>query len=159
MTKELRRQPNLRHYRSDRVPHLRRFTPDDFTIYAPSAATQFLDVNVTLPGGLRNVLVTIEPLFAANDPQSTMWELFYSTDLIALELSVVAYKITNNTTAFFRSTAKIAAAVDASSGNIRVVVRVRCGVGPSGPLTQAGVGGTLAPNMRTVPTVQDLGPA
>lgn len=137
------------------------YTPNDFTIAAPSAAAAFLDVNVTLPTGgtgIRNVLVSIEPLFAANDPQGTMWELFYSTDLIALEVPVEAYKISNNTSSFFRSSAKIVAAVDASSGSIRVQVRVRCTtVGPA--LTQAGVGGTLAPDMRTVVTVQDLGPA
>jgi hypothetical protein len=133
------------------------FTPNDFTIAAPSAATPFLDVNVTLPGGLRNILISIDPVFAANDPQGTMWELFYSTDLIALESSVVAYKITNNTAAFFRSSAKLAAAVDASAGSVRVVLRVRCTTLGT-LLTQAGVGGTLAPTMRTFVTVQDLGP-
>jgi len=133
------------------------FTPNDFTIAAPSAATPFLDVNVTLPGGPRNILISIDPVFASNDPQGTMWELFYSTDLIALESSVVAYKITNNTAAFFRSSAKLAAAVDASAGSVRVILRVRCTTLGS-PLIQVGNGGTLAPTMRTFVTVQDLGP-
>lgn len=137
------------------------FTPNEFTINAPTAATIFLDVNVTLPGGLRNVLISIDPIFASPDPPGlpTQWEIYYSTDLILIESPVYVYKIAANPpTAMFRAPVKLTAAVDATSGVVRVTLRVRCPSPSAAPLIQVGAGGTIAPNMRTIVTVQDLGP-
>ena len=118
------------------------FTPDDFTIYAPSRGDAIPRCQCHLA---RAVCATssspssrcLPPMFR----NGTMWELVYTlTDLTRrCELSVVAYKITNNDDRVFSLDGKIYAAVDASSGNIRVVVRVRCGVAPSGPLTSGRV--------------------
>lgn len=134
------------------------YTPNEITI--TGAAQFFLDVNFPMPAtGLRNILVTVDPIFASNDPPGTStWQLIYATPLIVLESPVLAYKLGNEVSAFIRAPAKFSAAVDASAGTVRVQLAVRM-VGAGGTLTQVGVGGTIAPSMRTLVTVEDLGPA
>lgn len=133
------------------------YTPNEITIGATAAT--FLDVNFPMPGlGLRNILVTINPVFASSDPPgTTTWQVIYGTALIPLESMVIAYKLGADATGFIRATAQFAAAVDASTGTVRVLLNLRLS-GSGGPLTQVGVGGTIAPTMRTIVTVQDLGP-
>lgn len=134
------------------------YTPNEITIVG--TATTFLDVNFPIPPtGLRNVLVTVTPIFASNDaPGTSTWQVIYATPLVALESPVLAYKLGSDATGFIRAPAVFTAGVDASSGTIRVLLNARLS-GPGNPLTQVGVGGTIAPNMRTIVTVQDLGAA
>jgi hypothetical protein len=58
----------------------------------------------------------------------------------------------------FRGVAKLTAAVDASPGTVRVLLNARVTAGPA-TLVQVGAGGTVAPTMRTLVSIQDLGPA
>jgi hypothetical protein len=134
------------------------YMPDELTLN--TTYSFFLDVNFPIPAtGLRTVLVTVDPIFASNDPPGvTSWQVFYETNLIALESTTVAFKMNSDPTGFIRAPAKITAAVDASAGVIRVLVAGRV-VPDSGSLIQVGVGGTIATTMRTLVSVQDLGPA
>jgi hypothetical protein len=133
------------------------YLPNEVTL--SSAAQTFLDINFTMPAtGLRNILVTINPAYASNDPAGAQpWQVIYATGLIAYESSVVAYKFTADPTSMVRSIAQFTAVVDATPGQVRVLLSARL-VGAVGALVQVGVGGTIAPNQRTVVTVQDLGP-
>jgi hypothetical protein len=133
------------------------YMPNELSL--TTAAQTFLDVNFPIPAtGLRSILVTITPAFASADPPGTQpWQVIYATGLIAFESSVVAYKFTNDATSLLRSTAQFTAAVDATPGQVRVLLTARLAAA-SGSLIQIGEGGTIAPNMRTIVTVQDLGP-
>jgi hypothetical protein len=135
------------------------YQPVEITISA--AALTFLDVNFPMPAGgsgIRNIGVSIDPIFASTDPVGTIWELTYASNLIALVSTLVAYKMTSNSTGIFRTPVKLTAAVDASSGTVRVLLSISA-TSTGGPLIQVGAGGTIAPNMRTLVSVQDLGPA
>lgn len=133
------------------------YTPNEIMLDA--FGSFFLDVNFPVPvgGGLRNILVIIDPVFASNDPPgSAPWQVIYSTNLIGLQSTVVAYKFTNDPTSMIRAPARFTAAIDATPGTVRVLLNAR--VIGGGTLIQVGVGGTIAPELRTIVTVQDLGP-
>jgi hypothetical protein len=133
------------------------YLPNELTL--TTTAQTFLDINFPMPPtGLRNILVTINPAYASTDsPGATSWQVIYATGLIAYESSVMAYKFTADPTSMIRSIAQFTAAVDTTSGQVRVLLTARL-LAAGGPLIQVGVGGTIAPTMRTLVTVQDLGP-
>jgi hypothetical protein len=130
------------------------YTPNELAI--PTGAQTFFDVNFPMPAtGLRNILVSIDPAFGSTETAGVNWDVTYATTLIALESTVVAYKIGNTPTSMFRCAAKFTAVVDATPGSVRVLLNVRA---DRTGLVQVGANGTIAPNQRTVVTVQDLGP-
>jgi hypothetical protein len=132
------------------------FTPNQMAI--SGTAQSFLDVNVTLPAtGLRNVLVSIDPLFYSADTANN-WSLIYAINLIALEVPMYAYKLATENTQFLRATAKFMAVVDATAGQIRLLATVYTTNTPVGNLIQVGANSTAVTNMRTLVSVQDLGP-
>jgi hypothetical protein len=133
------------------------YMPNEFTL--TNTGVTFLDINFPMPAtGIRNILLTVDPVFASGDAAGTLWELLYATNLILIEAPMIAYKFSNTTTAMFRGVAKLTAAVDASPGTVRVLLNARVTAGPA-TLVQVGAGGTVAPTMRTLVSIQDLGPA
>ena len=135
------------------------YMPDEFAIAAPSTATVFFDQDFQLPPtGIRMLLITVDPMFASADAAGTPWYVVYGCNLIAIESSMMVYKMDNTSPAgMLRSQAKFAVGVDATPGLVRVTLTVRCPTVGS-PVVQVGVGGTIAPTMRTLVTIQDLGP-
>lgn len=135
------------------------FEPNQVVIPSPTANLLIFDQNVDVPAaGLRYLLVTVDPLFACDQPASNPWSLVYTCLLSppGVEVPVLAFKIGNGTTDFLRSPVSFRVVIDASPGSIRVQVVVRTDtVNP--PLTQLGANSTVA-SMRTVVTVTDLGP-
>lgn len=135
--------------------------PGDIVIPAGQVApTLMLDVNFSLPAvGIRSLLITIDPLFRSNVPSGAQWSLVYTCPMLTPgglgEVPMVVYKMTNDDYGMLLSTAKFNVAVDASSGSVRIQIYVACPTHQSGlpSITQAGSG-----NMRSLVTVQDLGP-
>jgi collagen triple helix repeat protein len=131
------------------------YMPNEVTIAA--AAATFFDVTIPVPAGPpRNILVSVDPVFASNDPQGP-WQVLYGTSLSSIECPVTAYKFGAEPTSIFRSGAKFTAAVSTATGSIRVAITARTTSTGVMPLIQVGIGGTIAPSMRSIVTVQDLG--
>lgn len=135
------------------------FEPNQVVIPSPTANVVIFDQNVDVPAvGLRYLLVTVDPLFACDQPATNPWSLVYACLLSppGVEVPVLAFKIGNGTTDFLRSPVSFRVVVDATPGSIRVQLVVRTDtVNP--PLTQLGANSTIA-SMHTVVTVTDLGP-
>lgn len=135
------------------------FEPNQVVIPSPTGNVVIFDQNVDVPAaGLRYLLVTVDPLFACDQPATNPWSLVYTCLLSppGVVVPVLAFKIGNGSTDFLRSPVSFRVVVDASPGSIRVQVVVRTDtVNP--PLTQLGANSTIA-SMHTVVTVTDLGP-
>lgn len=135
------------------------FEPNQVVIPSPTGNVVIFDQNVDVPAvGLRYLLVTVDPLFACDQPATNPWSLVYACLLSppGIVVPVLAFKIGNGTTDFLRSPVSFRVVVDASPGSIRVQLMVRTDtVNP--PLTQLGANSTIA-SMHTVVTVTDLGP-
>jgi hypothetical protein len=136
-------------------------TVGNLVIQSPTTLAQrqmFLDDNFALPAvGLRNLLITIDPLFDASAPAS-LWNLVYTTNLIASEVPMSPYRISADTpTGVFRASAKFLVGVDATPGTIRIICYVHSPSNQAGGGVLTQLGAAMAP-IRTLITVQDLGP-